>query len=241
MEKIFFIEDNQCYIFLQFVNSQKNYHFFEKQKRKGWSMDQKNHWENVYEKKQIDEVSWHQAHPKLSLQMIQKAKLPLEAVLIDIGAGASKLVDDLIELGYNDLSVLDISGKALEHAKQRLGDKSKNVQWIESDILKFNSQKTYSFWHDRAVFHFITNPEDRQQYLNTMNRSLSPASFVMIATFALDGPEKCSNLPVHRYSHESLQETLGCDYRLIAKDQEIHVTPAGKSQSFIYGLFRKEG
>ena len=203
-------------------------------------MDKKSHWEDVYQNKKINEVSWYQDRPKISLRMIDAAKLSFDDPIIDVGGGASRLVDHLIELGFRNLTVLDISGKALEHAKQRLGNAGKNIKWVKADIVEFKPKATYAFWHDRAVFHFLTNLGDRQRYLETMRGALSHPAYAMIASFALDGPEKCSGLLVQRYSHEILEQTLGPDYHLIAKDQEMHLTPAGKPQSFIYDLFRKE-
>ncbi len=201
-------------------------------------MDKKAHWEDVYQSKKIDEVSWYQARPEFSLRMIKATKLSFDDPIIDVGGGASRLVDQLTELGFRNLTVLDISGKALEYAKQRLGDAGKNIEWIQADIVEFQPKQTYAFWHDRAVFHFLTDPSDRERYLKVMKGTLSHPGYVMIASFALDGPEKCSGLPVQRYSHQTLIRTLGSDYRLILKDQEIHDTPAGKQQSFIYGLFK---
>ncbi|EKD42535.1 MAG: putative methylase protein [uncultured bacterium] len=201
-------------------------------------MDKKSHWEDVYQNKKIDEVSWYQVRPEFSLRMIEAAKLSLQDPIIDVGGGASRLVDHLIELGFKNISVLDISEKALEHARQRLGDAGKNIEWIKADIVGFKPEKKYAFWHDRAVFHFLTDLKDREQYLETMQGALSSPGYVMIAAFAQDGPEKCSGLPVQRYSHETLIQTLGPDYHLILKDREIHETPAKKQQSFIYGLFR---
>lgn len=203
-------------------------------------MDRKIHWEDVYDKKNVDEVSWYQAHPELSLHMIKFAKLSLDDPIIDVGGGASKLVDHLIELGFRNISVLDISENALDKTRQRLGDKGKNIQWLASDILEFNPKTPYLFWHDRAVFHFLTDLKERQQYLETMKRAIFHSAYAMIATFALNGPEKCSGLPVQRYSYESLEQTLGSDYHLMTKEQETHTTPAGKQQSFTYGLFKRE-
>jgi len=202
-------------------------------------MDKKNHWEDVYEKKKIDEVSWYQTRPEVSLRMIREVRLPLDAPIIDVGGGASTLVDHLVDLGFKDLTVLDLSGKALERARQRLGDKAEDIRWIEADILEFNPKQTYAFWHDRAVFHFLMDQEDKRKYLHALDRALQPSAYAMIATFALDGPEKCSGLPVCRYSFESLHQALGFGYQLVLKDEERHKTPAGREQSFIYSLFRK--
>jgi SAM-dependent methyltransferase len=171
--------------------------------------------------------------------MIEAAKLSLSYPIIDVGGGACKLVDQLVALGYENLTILDISAKALDHAKIRLGEAAKSIHWIESDIIKFRPQRSYTFWHDRAVFHFLTEQEDRARYLEVLNRSVSPDGYVMIAAFALDGPEQCSGLPVQRYSHESLEKTLGNGYQLLLRDQESHLTPWGKEQRFVYALFKR--
>jgi 2-polyprenyl-3-methyl-5-hydroxy-6-metoxy-1,4-benzoquinol methylase len=202
-------------------------------------MDKKHHWEDVYRKKKVDEVSWYQARPGLSLRMIAAANLARDAAIIDVGGGASLLIDNLITQGYTNLSVLDISGESLKCAKERIGSSGQNVQWIESNITDFNPQQKFQFWHDRAVFHFLTNPDERARYLEVMNRSLASGAYAMIATFAPDGPEKCSGLPVQRYSHESLQQILGPACKMVLQEQETHLTPAGGQQKFIYALFRK--
>jgi len=202
-------------------------------------MDKKHHWEDVYRKKKVDEVSWYQARPGLSLRMIAAANLARDAAIIDVGGGASLLIDNLITQGYTNLSVLDISGESLKCAKERIGSSGQNVQWIESNITDFNPQQKFQFWHDRAVFHFLTNPDERARYLEVMNRSLASGAHAMIATFAPDGPEKCSGLPVQRYSHESLQQILGPACKMVLQEQETHLTPAGGQQKFIYALFRK--
>lgn len=202
-------------------------------------MDKKTHWEEIYTESKPDEVSWYQSSPELSLRMIEAARLSLSNPIIDVGGGACKLVDQLAALGYKNLTVLDISAKALDHAKTRLGKAAKKIQWVESDVTEFKPKSRYALWHDRAVFHFLTNQNDRARYLEALNRSLSPGGHVVIATFALNGPEQCSGLPVQRYSHELLEKTLGNDYQLISKDQESHLTPWGKKQQFIYALFRR--
>jgi trans-aconitate methyltransferase len=202
-------------------------------------MDKKAHWEDVYRKKKVDEVSWYQPQPGLSLHMIAAAKLDRDAAIIDVGGGASRLIDNLVIQGYTNLSVLDISGESLTCAKERVGPAGQNVQWIESDITVFNPSQKFHFWHDRAVFHFLTDPGERTRYLEVMNKSLASGAYVLIATFAPDGPEKCSGLPVQRYSHESLQQTLGPAYKIVAHEQETHSTPSGGQQKFIYALFRK--
>ena len=202
-------------------------------------MDKKAHWEEVYSKKQPGEVSWFQVHPDLSLRLIKAAKLDKTAPIIDVGGGASTLVDALLDEGYQNLSVLDISKEALAHAKRRLTARTENIKWFESDVTQFQPTQTYQFWHDRAVFHFLTDKDDRKRYLQVLAASLDKTGYAMIATFALNGPEKCSGLSVQRYSVESLQQTLGSDYQLILTDQETHLTPGGNQQRFVYCLFKK--
>lgn len=218
-------------------------------------MDKKTHWEDIYVTKKSDEVSWYQTSPKLSLQMIRAAGLNPADPIIDVGGGVSGLVDHLVDLGYEDLTVLDISQEALGRTRQRLGGLEKKIDWIASDVTAFKPGRQYRFWHDRAVFHFLTDLEERKRYLQVMSRAVVGGGYVMIATFALDGPDKCSGLPVQRYSHESLQETLGpiaplglqgpnalplgSGFEMILKDREVHTTPWETTQSFIYALFRK--
>lgn len=202
-------------------------------------MDQKKHWEKVYAEKTPEEVSWYQSSPNLSLKMIATTQLSLTDPIIDIGCGASTLLDHLVTLGYSDITVLDISKTALSCAQKRLGEAGKNIRWEEANICAFKPQHSYILWHDRAVFHFLTDPGERAQYLQVLNSSLAPGGYVILATFALDGPEKCSGLPVQRYSSELLKQTLGGSYQPLLQDQEIHRTPAGREQKFIYTLFKK--
>lgn len=203
-------------------------------------MDVKTHWESVYERKKPEEVSWYQEKPEYSLAMIESAGLGKEEPLIDVGGGASKLASVLHGLGYRDLTVLDISKKALETARQRMGAAADAVQWIEADVTRFRAPQRYRFWHDRAVFHFLTDPSERNRYLEVLRNSLSNPGYVMIASFSLEGPERCSGLPVQRYSHETLQQTLGPEFECLRRESEAHRTPGGVSQQFIYSLFRRK-
>lgn len=202
-------------------------------------MGKKDHWEDVYQRKKVDEVSWYQTQPECSLRLIDSVNLNPDAGIIDIGGGASKLVDCLLARGYTNVSVLDISGRALAVAKERLGCESDPVEWIEFDVLEFQPREKFNFWHDRAVFHFLTEPKEREKYLETMNGALNANAHVLIAVFGPEGPEKCSGLPVQRYSPELLQQTLGPDYALLSSEQENHTTPSGNQQQFVYCLFRK--
>ncbi|MDL1871514.1 class I SAM-dependent methyltransferase [Deltaproteobacteria bacterium PRO3] len=203
-------------------------------------MNLKAHWESVYERKKPEEVSWYQENPARSLAMIESAGLGKEDPIIDVGGGASKLASVLYDLGYRNLTVLDISKKALETARQRMGAAADAVQWVEADVTRFRAPQRYRFWHDRAVFHFLTDPADRKLYLETLRNSLSNPGYVMIASFSLEGPERCSGLPVQRYSQETLQQTLGSEFECLRRESEAHRTPGGTLQQFLYSLFRRE-
>ena len=201
--------------------------------------DRKGHWESVYSSRRVTETSWHQKDPRFSLALIENAGVDAEAALIDVGGGASLLVDYLLEAGYRDLTVLDISAAALEQAQRRLGQAADQVNWIEADITEFRPQKHYELWHDRAVFHFLTDGQDRDSYLRAMNTALKDCGQAIIAAFALDGPKKCSGLDVVRYDRESLQSELGERFECLEADREEHVTPAGGRQMFGFYRFRK--
>ncbi|PIQ86118.1 MAG: SAM-dependent methyltransferase [Candidatus Omnitrophica bacterium CG11_big_fil_rev_8_21_14_0_20_45_26] len=203
-------------------------------------MNQKNHWEKVYQNKRPDEVSWYQSRPDLSLALIANLSLPQDAKIIDIGGGASTLVDHLLDEGFLGVSVLDISGRALTVAKERLGKRAAEVTWLAGDITSMKlPDRAYDLWHDRAVFHFLTRAEDRKKYIQNLNRSLKPDGTVIIATFSLKGPERCSGLNVVRYSPEALQAELGESFQLIKHLEEIHQTPFGTRQAFVYCVFKR--
>lgn len=203
-------------------------------------MERKDHWEEVYRTKSADEVSWFQPSPTISLELIRGSGLPRDAALIDVGGGASRLVDALLDEGYSDLTVLDIAGSALARSRERLGSRAAAVEWLEADATTVALPKRYDLWHDRAVFHFLTSAEDRAAYLERLGRHLAPGGCVIVATFALDGPESCSGLPVQRYSQETLTQTLDSGLALEAVVPEVHTTPAGKTQSFVYCRFRRQ-
>lgn len=198
----------------------------------------KSHWEKVYQTKSSKEVSWYTPHLENSLKLIRLSGVSDEAQIIDVGGGASTLADDLIGSGFEHLTVLDISGEALETAKKRFGEKASKVNWIEADITQADLPNSYyDLWHDRATFHFLVDPRDRKKYLNLLRSSLKPEGRVIIATFGPDGPEKCSGLPIVRYSPESLFRELGEGFTLIESFKEVHKTPFGTTQEFTYGLF----
>lgn len=203
-------------------------------------MDRKQHWEQVYTTKASDAVSWFQEHADQSLRMIHNTGLGKNAAIIDVGGGTSTLVDDLVAEGYTDVTVIDLSSTALAVAKQRLGQHSNAVHWIEGDITQVEFPiHHFDIWHDRAVFHFLTDPADRNAYVAQVMNSVRPGGHVIVATFAEDGPEKCSGLSVMRYQPESLHAEFGDAFRLVNHEKEAHHTPFGAVQQFIYCYCRK--
>ncbi|MHB1237875.1 MAG: class I SAM-dependent methyltransferase [Gallionella sp.] len=203
-------------------------------------MDHKQHWEQIYSTKPSDAVSWFQDHADQSLRLIHNTRLGRNSAIIDVGAGASTLVDDLLTEGYTDLTVLDLSPAALMVAKQRLAKHAECVRWAEGDVTRAEFPvHRFDIWHDRAVFHFLTEPADRQAYVEQVVRSVRPGGHVIIATFAEDGPEKCSGLPVVRYQPESLHAEFGDAFLLVGHEKEAHHTPSGAVQQFVYCYCRK--
>ena len=204
-------------------------------------MEIKTHWEHIYETKEPTRVSWYQVHAQLSLQFIQNTGISKTAHIIDIGGGASTLVDDLIAAGFQQLSVLDISATALQLAQQRLGRQAELVHWIEADITQADLPPlAYDVWHDRAVFHFLTRAADRQRYIDRVRQSVHTGGHVIVATFAPDGPDHCSGLEVMRYGPESLHDEFGPGFELKDSRRETHHTPFGTEQKFIYCYCRKD-
>ncbi|WP_076789665.1 class I SAM-dependent methyltransferase [Chlorobium sp. KB01] len=203
-------------------------------------MQTKEHWEKVYSTKATDEVSWFQEHAELSLRLIRNAGVPLTASIIDVGGGASTLVDDLLSNGYVNITVLDLSGTALAKAKARLGERGSSVKWLEANVIEteFPTQ-AYDVWHDRAVFHFLTSVEERQAYVQAVLHAVKPGGLVIVATFAEDGPTKCSGLPVMRYGANDLHAEFGEPFLLLGHEKESHHTPGGNEQKFVYCLCRK--
>ncbi len=202
-------------------------------------MNRKEHWEKVYNTKQINEVSWYQQTPEESLQFFQQLGIPKTASVIDIGGGDSLLVDHLIELGYSDITVLDISAKAIDRAKARLGNKSQSVNWIVSDIREFNNDRQFDCWHDRAAFHFLTSAIEVENYLSLAQKYIKPAGKLVIGTFSTNGPEKCSGLPVKQYDEKSLSDTLGKWFSKIKCITTDHITPFKTIQNFLFCSFQK--
>jgi SAM-dependent methyltransferase len=198
----------------------------------------KNHWDAVYETKSPDQVSWTEKVPATSLDFIHSFGLPKTSKIIDIGGGDSKLVDYLLDEGYENLTVLDISVKALEKAKQRLGERAKKVNWVVSDITEFHSNTIFDIWHDRATFHFLTTSEQVSKYLDIARNFVS--GFLVIGTFSEKGPEKCSGLQIKQYSEEKLTEVLRNGFDKIRCITEDHITPFGTSQNFLFCGFRRQ-
>lgn len=197
----------------------------------------KEHWEKVYQSKSPEEVSWYQKKPHLSLSLIEHASLPRDAAIIDIGGGASSLVDHLCEMGYGDVSVLEISANALAHSKSRLGLRAEKVQWYEEDVMHFKPGRRFALWHDRAVFHFLTDKDDRERYMHTVQQALEPGGHLIIMTFAIDGPKKCSGLDVIQYDADRLEKEIGSGFELLESGVNVHSTPAGHEQRFAYFHF----
>ena len=199
------------------------------------------HWENVYTTKGENEVSWFQENPALSLELIEQAGAVPMSAIVDIGGGASRLVDRLIEKGFADITVLDLSGAALEAAKRRLGTDASRAQWVVADATIWEPAKQYDIWHDRAAFHFLTEEQDRTAYVARLTRGVKAGGRAIIGTFALDGPEKCSGLPVARYDSASLGRTLGPMFRLVRTIRHEHATPWGSQQVFQFSVFKRGG
>lgn len=198
----------------------------------------RSHWDDVYKHKSSTDVSWYQPHLDRSLSWICTFATP-SASVIDIGGGASTLVDDLLVRGFRDVTVLDVSNAAMEVARQRLREQAAQVDWIVADIADWQPPKRYRVWHDRAVFHFMTSVAQQDAYLSALLAGTEPGSLVVMGTFALDGPEKCSGLPVHRYSRETLSRRLGTRFQVIDQAQEVHKTPGAVEQNFSFVALRR--
>jgi trans-aconitate methyltransferase len=203
------------------------------------SQDRKLHWEGVYKTKQFTDVSWYQQLPARSLELIDAAAVGEDAPIIDIGGGASTLVDHLIARGYRDVTVLDIAEGALAQARSRLAGSSHHVHWIVSDVVAFRPERSYRLWHDRAVLHFLVDAADRQRYLAALRAALVPGGDLVLASFGPDGPLKCSGLEVRRYSLEMMAELLGPEFELQSDDIEFHRTPSGGEQQFLCTRWRR--
>lgn len=203
-------------------------------------MDRKQHWEEVYTKRSSQQVSWYRPHLERSLDFILGSHLAPDARIVDIGGGASTLVDDLLDRGYQRVAVIDLSSAALSVARSRLGARASQVDWIVGDATTpLLADKSVDFWHDRAVFHFLTETSARAAYVGQVLRSVKPGGRVLMATFGLDGPEQCSGLPVARYDASGLAATFGNRFQQLDEAREVHETPGGAAQSFMYCLLQR--
>ena len=196
--------------------------------------DRKKHWENIYQTKELKDVSWFQPTPETSLDFFNQFKVPTTAKVIDIGGGDSFLVDHLLDLGYQDISILDISAAAIERAKKRLGEKAKNVKWIVADAATFKPTEKYDFWHDRAAFHFLTDEQEISNYLQTAQESINPTGILVIGTFSEQGPKKCSGIEIKQYSETSMTNRLKKYFDKIKCITVDHKTPFDTIQNFVF-------
>lgn len=199
--------------------------------------DRKQHWEHIYHSKPLETVSWHQPVPTTSLELISRLLVPKEAPLIDVGGGDSLLADHLLDLGFTDLTVLDISGKALGRARDRLGERASAIQWIEGDVTFWTPERPYTLWHDRAVFHFLTDSEQRMAYIHRAVAGICKGGFLILGAFSDQGPLKCSGLDVQRYSTEALQAAMRPYFKPVTCFNVAHNTPSGSVQDFSFCAF----
>lgn len=199
-----------------------------------------NYWNKVYSEKSETDVSWFQEHPTKSLELLREINLEKDAPIIDIGGGDSRLVDHLSQQGYTDVTVLDISEVSLNKLKARLGEIGDKVKYLVSDVTSFHPVRMYDLWHDRATFHFLTNSEEINKYLEVVNKALRPGGNLIISTFSKNGPEECSGLPIHQYSDAELKSLFQKYFNNTKCFEDTHVTPWGKSQSFVYCGFKKK-
>jgi SAM-dependent methyltransferase len=202
-------------------------------------MDRTEHWESVYQTKSSTEVSWYEPDPKQSLDLILQVSGPSRGRVIDIGGGQSFLVDKLLDAGFSHVAVLDISQTAIEATKDRLGDRALQVEWIVADITRRESLGEFDIWHDRAVFHFLTDRNDRRLYVDLLTRSLPIGGHFVIGTFANGGPEKCSGLPICQYDTAAMQAELGPSFESVHCSEYLHTTPTGKPQQFFFGVYKR--
>ena len=202
-------------------------------------MDWERHWQGVYRRRGPTEVSWYQEEPAPSLAALAESGIDHHASLIDVGGGASALVDRLVDQGWSDVTVLDVAASSLAAAQERLGDRAARVHWIAHDLLTWQPDRLYDVWHDRALFHFLVVAADRSRYVEVLRRALKPGGLLIMATFAEDGPTECSGLSVQRYSSADLSEALGPEFELRTARREEHRTPAGITQAFNWGIFAR--
>lgn len=203
------------------------------------NLDRKKHWENIYQTKDLKDVSWYQPTPTTSLDFLKQFNIPTTAKIIDIGGGDSFLVDHLLDLGYTDLTVLDISAASLDRAKQRLGDRATKVKWIVADASTFKPTEQYDFWHDRAAFHFLTQEQEITNYIDTIQKSIKPTGVLVIGTFSEQGPKKCSGIEIKQYSETTMTDRLKKFFEKVKCITVDHRTPFDTIQNFIFCSFKK--
>ena len=203
--------------------------------------DTQRHWERVYTSKESTAVSWYQPKPERSLQLIRDAGIPVDTPIIDVGGGASTLVDHLLDDGYRDITILDIASSAFEHSRTRLGSRADTVQWVVADVTRFDAVRSYGLWHDRAVLHFLTEAADRDRYIQALDKALAPGARLVLSTFGPQGPPKCSGLDVRRYDLDLMIELLGDLFELRSDKLETHTTPWGAAQQFLYTSWTRRG
>lgn len=204
------------------------------------TLNKKEHWENIYCTKQENEVSWFQQYPKTSMDFVELFSLKKDSKIIDIGGGDSHFVDALLEAGYTNITVLDISAKAIERAKIRIGGKAESVKWIVSDVTEFVPTEQYDFWHDRAAFHFLTQEEQADKYVEIANKGVAQNGVLVLGTFSVNGPKKCSGLDIKQYSEESLSHKFERYFKRVKCITEDHQTPFNTTQNFLFCSFKKE-
>lgn len=203
-------------------------------------LPEKDHWNNIYSTKAEDEVSWFQPYPKTSMEFVELFKLPLNAYIIDIGGGDSHFVDALLDKGYQNISVLDISANAIERAKRRLGERASKVQWIVSDITEFEPPVPFDFWHDRAAFHFLTSEDKIYKYVSIAEDAIKKDGYLILGTFSENGPTKCSGLDIQQYSEASMSVRFEVSFDRIKCVKEDHITPFNTVQNFLFCSFKKK-
>ncbi len=199
----------------------------------------RDHWETVYGSRIFTDVSWFQPRPERSLQLVEQTAVDRDDAIIDIGGGASTLVDHLLDDGFTDVTVLDVAGKAFEQAQERLGARARDVEWVVSDVTAFRPTRTWQLWHDRAALHFLIDEQDRARYVDVLKRALGSGGHVVLATFGPEGPLKCSGLEIRRYSIDLVEELLGPGFELQSHELEDHVTPTGSKQQFLYSCWTR--
>ena len=199
----------------------------------------RDHWEGVYSGTTFADVSWFQPRPERSLQLVEQSAVDRDDAIIDVGGGASTLVDHLLDDGFTDITVLDVAGKALEQSQERLGVRASQVEWVVSDVTTFRPSRMWQLWHDRAALHFLVDEQDRARYVDVLKRALQPGGHAVLATFGPEGPLKCSGLEIRRYSIDLVEELLGPGFELQSQLIENHVTPMGSNQQFLYSCWTR--